>query len=221
MRFRHTDTDLVRNARQQDFIRWAKDQYATGKLFTERDKLLQIFGKHSHTDKGLHSTDGLINLFDLVFGSDGNTIKQIRFPASLQPCAGRADRVLRDRRPRRLSSGPTRAFMAPTAKAKATSSAKTPASAKGHKHLQRRSPPPASPLDLADGRSQAAAARQARDAGLLPAASSRPAQRLDALLPEPDRQLHTGSEPASEYAHSYPRAYVIHDMRGRRTPRTG
>ena len=27
VRFRHTDSDLVRNARQQDFIRWAKDQY--------------------------------------------------------------------------------------------------------------------------------------------------------------------------------------------------
>ena len=27
VRFRHTDSDIVRNARQQDFIRWAKDQY--------------------------------------------------------------------------------------------------------------------------------------------------------------------------------------------------
>ncbi len=32
VRFRHTDSDLVRNARQQDFIRWAKDQYGAGNL---------------------------------------------------------------------------------------------------------------------------------------------------------------------------------------------
>jgi anionic cell wall polymer biosynthesis LytR-Cps2A-Psr (LCP) family protein len=29
VRFRHTDSDIVRNARQQDFIRWAKDQYGS------------------------------------------------------------------------------------------------------------------------------------------------------------------------------------------------
>ena len=28
VRFRHTDTDIVRNARQQDFIRWAKSQFS-------------------------------------------------------------------------------------------------------------------------------------------------------------------------------------------------
>ncbi|HEX3705518.1 MAG TPA: LCP family protein, partial [Mycobacteriales bacterium] len=33
VRFRHTDTDIVREARQQDFIRWAKAQYPISKLF--------------------------------------------------------------------------------------------------------------------------------------------------------------------------------------------
>ena len=32
VRFRHTDSDLVRNARQQDFIRWAKDQYGVASI---------------------------------------------------------------------------------------------------------------------------------------------------------------------------------------------
>ena len=35
VRFRHTDTDLVREARQQDFIRWAKSQYSIGTLGLE------------------------------------------------------------------------------------------------------------------------------------------------------------------------------------------
>ena len=86
MRFRHTDSDIVRNARQQDFIRWAKDQYGVGKLIANRDKLLRIFGAHTQTDHNLHTTDGLINLFNLVAFSDGHTIKQIQFPAQFLPC---------------------------------------------------------------------------------------------------------------------------------------
>jgi polyisoprenyl-teichoic acid--peptidoglycan teichoic acid transferase len=86
VRFRHTDSDITRNARQQDFIRWAKDQYGIDRLFNNRDRLLRIFGKHAQTDKGLHSTDGLIDLFNLVLGSDGNTIRQFTFPAVFEPC---------------------------------------------------------------------------------------------------------------------------------------
>ncbi|HXO08201.1 MAG TPA: LCP family protein, partial [Solirubrobacteraceae bacterium] len=71
VRFRHTDSDLVRNARQQDFIRWAKDQYGVDNLIANRDKLLRIFGAHTVTDHNLHTLDGLINLFNLVAFSDG------------------------------------------------------------------------------------------------------------------------------------------------------
>ncbi len=40
-RFRHTDTDLTREARQQDFIRWAKSQYPISRLLSNRDRLLR------------------------------------------------------------------------------------------------------------------------------------------------------------------------------------
>ncbi len=87
VRFRHTDSDIVRNARQQDFLRWAKAQYGISKLISNRDKLLRIFGKNAQTDRDLHTTDGLINLFDLVLNSAGHTIKQIKFPAQFLPCS--------------------------------------------------------------------------------------------------------------------------------------
>jgi LCP family protein required for cell wall assembly len=87
VRFRHTDNDIVRNARQQDFLRWAKQQFSTSDLFANRDKLVSIFGAHTQTDANLHSVDGLINLFDLILFSAGHTIKQIPFPAQFQPCA--------------------------------------------------------------------------------------------------------------------------------------
>ena len=35
VRFRHTDSDIVRNARQQDFIRWAKEQYQRRQLLSK------------------------------------------------------------------------------------------------------------------------------------------------------------------------------------------
>ena len=88
VRFRHTDNDIVRNARQQDFLRWVKDEFGTGYLISSRDRLLRIFGKHTQTDADLHSIDGLINLFNLVAFSAGHTIKQVPFPAVLQPCGG-------------------------------------------------------------------------------------------------------------------------------------
>jgi LCP family protein required for cell wall assembly len=86
VRFRHTDTDIVRNARQQDFLRWVKDEFGTSYLISNRDRLLGIFGAHTQTDADLHSIDGLINLFNLVAFSAGHTVKQVPFPAILQPC---------------------------------------------------------------------------------------------------------------------------------------
>ena len=86
VRFRHLDSDIVREARQQDFIRWAKDQFSISKLLSQRDRLLRIFGKHSTLDKGLQSTDQILDLFNLVLNSDASTIHQVAFPADLQPC---------------------------------------------------------------------------------------------------------------------------------------
>ena len=87
VRFRHTDTDIVRNARQQDFLRWAKAQFSESELLSNRNALVKVFGAHAETDADLHSLDGLINLFDLVAFSAGHQIKQVPFPAILLPCA--------------------------------------------------------------------------------------------------------------------------------------
>jgi LCP family protein required for cell wall assembly len=87
VRFRHLDSDIVRNARQQDFLRWAKQEYSVTRIISERDKLLSIFGKNTTTDHDLHTADGVENLFNLVAFSAGHTIKNIPFPAILLPCA--------------------------------------------------------------------------------------------------------------------------------------
>src|SRR5205807_199680 len=86
VRFRHTDNDIVRNARQQDFLRWAKNQYSEADLIANEGSLLRIFGQHVQSDHNLHTTDGLINLFNLVAFSAAHQIKQIWFPAIVLPC---------------------------------------------------------------------------------------------------------------------------------------
>jgi LCP family protein required for cell wall assembly len=87
VRFRHTDSDIVRNARQQDFIRWAKAQFSQDQIINERARLLTIFGHNANTDHNLHTTDGIINLFDLVAFSSVSSVKQIPFPAIELPCS--------------------------------------------------------------------------------------------------------------------------------------
>lgn len=87
VRFRHTDTDIVRNARQQDLIRWAKQSYSASQLLANATRLFEIFGKYAQTDAGLHTTHGLLSLFDILVNVQGHAIKSIPFPYTFGPCA--------------------------------------------------------------------------------------------------------------------------------------
>lgn len=210
VRFRHTDSDLVRSARQQDFIRWAKEQYPVTKLLANEGKLLQIFGKHSTLDKGLQSPDQILGLFDLVLNADGTTIKQIKFPALPQPCTPTSCVVTANQaRERQVFA----TFMAPTPKAKTPAAAKANAgggptgSAKGHKHLNQ-IPTAGLTADLADGRSQAAQLAKVRMPVYFPRLIEASSQYCLSLTAD----CTPGDEPASEYLHSYPRAYLVRDQ---------
>ncbi len=209
VRFRHTDNDIVRNARQQDFIRWAKAQYGPSQLIANRDRLLKIFGQHAQTDHDLHTVDGLINLFNLVAFSAGHTINQIKFPAILLPCGGGA--------PVGLHFAPVQAcyvtavppaehaafrrFMTPTrggghAAAPAKPGAKRPSGPSGAPDLTG---------DALDGKSQAAALGQSPIPIYYPrviAAGSRYCTNATCTI--------------GPVANSYPRAYPIRDPSGGR-----
>ena len=77
VRFRHTDTDIVRASRQQQFLAQMKQQVSLGTLFGERDKLLKIFGKYTRSD--IHSTSAVLRLLKLAISSAGHPIQQIPF----------------------------------------------------------------------------------------------------------------------------------------------
>src|SRR3954447_21959828 len=68
VRFRHEDNDLVRSARQQDFIRQAKQQVGVGKLINDRDKLVRIFGRYTSSD--IRSRSEVLRLLKLAVFSE-------------------------------------------------------------------------------------------------------------------------------------------------------
>jgi len=83
VRYRHTDTDLVREARQQQFLRDARQMIPTEQLIDQRTQLIDIFTKYTTSD--LHSTEQLLELLKLFIELRNDPIKQIPFPAILEP----------------------------------------------------------------------------------------------------------------------------------------
>jgi LCP family protein required for cell wall assembly len=206
VRFRHTDTDIVREARQQDFLRWAKAQYPVGKLISNRDRLLTIFGRHSTLDKDLQSNAQLIDLFNLVLNADRWTIKQIPFPADLQPCTATSCFVTAERS---REAQVYASFMRPTPQPKAKKKASTPKSAKGRKKLTK--------IDIAgltdalsDGHSQVAQLAKVKMPVYFPRDIKTGSEYCLSLI----GNCTQGDEPASEYVHSYPRNYLLRDQNG-------
>lgn len=83
VRYRHGDTDLVRSARQQDFLRDIKNQLGASGLISKRHGLERIFGKYTDTD--IRSNDDVLKLLGLVVGSVSHPIHQIVFKSTIGP----------------------------------------------------------------------------------------------------------------------------------------
>jgi polyisoprenyl-teichoic acid--peptidoglycan teichoic acid transferase len=85
VRFRHEDNDLVRSARQQDFLRQAKQQVAASELIDDRDKLVRIFGRYTTSDAGLRSRAEVLRLLKLAVFSAGQPIREVHFQGEIGP----------------------------------------------------------------------------------------------------------------------------------------
>jgi LCP family protein required for cell wall assembly len=208
-RFRHTDTDLTREARQQDFIRWAKSQYPISRLLSNRQRLLDIFGHHSQSDAQLHSLDGLLKVFDLIANMEGKgaTIKQIPYPATLLPCGG-TDPTTGEVTPCYVGSkspGAVKSTWARFIAATPVAAAKPGSHAAARHHTTKPLSMAGLIADPADGRTQAAALKHAK----LPVYYPRLIAVNSAYCSELTGNCNNGDEPATAYAHSYPRAYSI------------
>jgi polyisoprenyl-teichoic acid--peptidoglycan teichoic acid transferase len=209
VRFRHTDNDLVRNARQQDFLRWAKSQYGASQLIANRDRLLKIFGRHTQTDHNLHTVDGLINLFNLVAFSAGHSVKQIQFPAIIQPCGPAGPPtgfgVAAAQVPCYVTanSGAERAVLRQFMTA--TQASSSPSSHKPVTHHVAAAPSARAAnltLDLADGKAQAGTLRHSSLPIYVPRA-----------IASGSRYCTNATCAIGPGANSYPRSYTLHDQR--------
>src|SRR3954468_1479023 len=81
VRYRHFDTDLVRAARQQQFLSDAKDQIGVGKVFSDRKALLKIFGRYTQTD--IKTTNAILRLLKLAVESARNPVQEVAFPGDI------------------------------------------------------------------------------------------------------------------------------------------
>jgi LCP family protein required for cell wall assembly len=77
VRYRHTDSDFVRVARQQDFIRQAEAQLGVWKLLTKYNQLAKAFGRAVATD--IRGTQDVQQLLELAARSMSQPIRQVPF----------------------------------------------------------------------------------------------------------------------------------------------
>jgi LCP family protein required for cell wall assembly len=221
VRFRHTDSDLVREARQQDFLRWAKENFPLSKLLADKDKLLRIFARHTTLDQELKTENGIIELFDLILNANGDSLKQIPFPASLAAAVGSSPDYVYKESDQAVASAWAR-FMQPTAKASSSSSHKTThtsSSSSGSAHHSSKTPHHARPTidtagltaDPADGIAQAKLLTPN-----MPVYYPRLILSGSQYCTATGYECLNGDEPITAYRHSYPRSYKVITTTGKR-----
>ncbi len=81
VRYRHGDTDIMRGARQQDWLGEAKDQVGVQEVFRDRDDLLAIFGTYVQTN--IRSTSAVLRLLKLIYESSREPLSEVRFRGEL------------------------------------------------------------------------------------------------------------------------------------------
>ena len=82
-RYRHTDNDVVRAARQQDFLREARAKVPPEVLFAERKELIGIFTKHTSSD--IRDPGTMLEVLKLFIEARNDPIKEVSFEGTLGP----------------------------------------------------------------------------------------------------------------------------------------
>ena len=81
VRYRHDDNDLVRSARQQEFLREMRQELPAPQILNDYDKLKEILQKYVTLD--IQKSGDLIALAQLIVAANGAPVVQIHFPAQL------------------------------------------------------------------------------------------------------------------------------------------
>ncbi len=86
VRYRHTDTDLVRAARQQDFLSAARQRVPISDLARDvlgEGELIDIFTEYTSSD--ISDTKSMLEVLKLFIASRNAEINEVDFPAELGP----------------------------------------------------------------------------------------------------------------------------------------
>jgi LCP family protein required for cell wall assembly len=83
VRYRHTDNDIVRAARQQAFLREARAKVPPSRLIDDRKKLIKIFTTYTSSD--INDWQSMLEVLKLFFDLRGAQIKEIHFEGHLGP----------------------------------------------------------------------------------------------------------------------------------------
>jgi LCP family protein required for cell wall assembly len=82
--YRHGDTSIVRDSRDQSFLLDVKKQYGPT-LVDNIGKFERIFGRTVQTDPSLHSTTGILDLLGTLISASSLRVRQVQFQATLLP----------------------------------------------------------------------------------------------------------------------------------------
>jgi polyisoprenyl-teichoic acid--peptidoglycan teichoic acid transferase len=82
-RYRHTDNDVVRAARQQDFLREARAKIPPDKLISDRKELISIFTEHTSSD--IDDAPTMLQVLRLFLDSRDKPVKEVHFEGTLGP----------------------------------------------------------------------------------------------------------------------------------------
>ena len=82
--YRHTDTSLVRDARDQSFLLDVKKQFGPT-LFNNASKFERIFGKAVITDASLKSNTQILSLLATLINLSSRSVRDVHFQVDLQP----------------------------------------------------------------------------------------------------------------------------------------
>jgi polyisoprenyl-teichoic acid--peptidoglycan teichoic acid transferase len=82
--YRHGDTSLVRDARDQDFLLDTKKQYGPT-LLSNIHKFERVFGETVSVDRSLQSDNGVENLLGTLISAQTLRVRQVQFQVNLEP----------------------------------------------------------------------------------------------------------------------------------------
>jgi LCP family protein required for cell wall assembly len=130
VRYRHGDNDLVRAARQQDFLRQAKNAAGVRRLLAVGDfrHLIQVFSRYFRVDESLRSNKQVLSMLKLVLylSQKNPKVNEVRFRAhdapnpqvdsNLLTTDGDLKKVYREFMTARASTTPPAAASTPTAR---------------------------------------------------------------------------------------------------------